>query len=62
MHAQAAARVNIYAVVDPATGETVKELAEIIVTEMGKPVGQARGEVDFCALIYAVLTGRGRPP
>jgi len=93
--------VSIYAVVDPATGETVKEyptisddelrnaisradqafrewsssvsvadrasllrrvaqlhserrkeLAEIIVTEMGKPVGQARGEVDFCASIY----------
>jgi len=93
--------VSIYAVVDPATGETVKEyptisddelrnaisradqahrewsstvtvadrasllrrvgelhserrkeLAEIIVTEMGKPTGQARGEVDFCASIY----------
>ncbi len=93
---------SIYAVVDPATGETVKEyptisddelrdaitradrahrewskaatisdraalvrrvgelhserrkeLAEIIVAEMGKPVGQARGEVDFCASIYA---------
>jgi succinate-semialdehyde dehydrogenase / glutarate-semialdehyde dehydrogenase len=92
---------SIYAVVDPATGETVKEyptitddalrdaiaradqafrdwaqastvaeravlvrrvgelhserrkeLAEIIVAEMGKPVGQARGEVDFCASIY----------
>ena len=93
--------MSIYAVVDPATGETVKEyptisddelrnaisradqahrewsstvtvadrasllrrvgelhserrkeLAEIIVTEMGKPTGQARGEVDFCASIY----------
>ena len=92
---------SIYAVVDPATGETVKEyptigddelrdgiaradqahrewsqtstvaeraalvrrvgelhserrkeLAEIIVAEMGKPVGQARGEVDFSASIY----------
>ena len=32
--------------------ERRKELAEIIVTEMGKPVGQARGEVDFCASIY----------
>jgi succinate-semialdehyde dehydrogenase / glutarate-semialdehyde dehydrogenase len=32
--------------------ERRKELAEIIVTEMGKPVGQARGEVDFCAAIY----------
>jgi succinate-semialdehyde dehydrogenase / glutarate-semialdehyde dehydrogenase len=93
--------MSIYAVVDPATGETVKEyptitddelrdaiaradqahrewsksstvadraalvrrigeihterrkeLADIIVGEMGKPVGQARGEVDFCASIY----------
>jgi succinate-semialdehyde dehydrogenase / glutarate-semialdehyde dehydrogenase len=32
--------------------ERRKELAEIIVTEMGKPVGQARGEVDFCTAIY----------
>ena len=91
---------SIYAVVDPATGETVKEYptvtddalwgaiaradqahrgsqastvadraslvrrvgelhserrkehAALIVAEMGKPVGQARGEVDFCASIY----------
>jgi succinate-semialdehyde dehydrogenase/glutarate-semialdehyde dehydrogenase len=32
--------------------ERRKELAQIIVAEMGKPVGQARGEVDFCASIY----------
>jgi succinate-semialdehyde dehydrogenase/glutarate-semialdehyde dehydrogenase len=32
--------------------ERRKELADIIVTEMGKPVPQARGEVDFCAAIY----------
>jgi len=32
--------------------ERRKELAEIIVAEMGKPVGQARGEVDFCTSIY----------
>ena len=32
--------------------ERRKELAEIIVAEMGKPVRQARGEVDFCASIY----------
>src|SRR5919206_3999727 len=32
--------------------ERRKELAEIIVGEMGKPVRQARGEVDFCASIY----------
>jgi len=94
--------MSIYAVVDPATGETLKEyptiaddelraaidrvdrahrdwsrssnvaeraalvrrvgelhaerretLAEIIVREMGKPIGQALGEVDFVASIYA---------
>ena len=32
--------------------ERRKELAEIIGAEMGKPVRQARGEVDFCAAIY----------
>ncbi|HET7450773.1 MAG TPA: aldehyde dehydrogenase family protein, partial [Gaiellaceae bacterium] len=32
--------------------ERRKELADIIVAEMGKPVGQARGEVDFSASIY----------
>jgi succinate-semialdehyde dehydrogenase/glutarate-semialdehyde dehydrogenase len=32
--------------------ERRKELADIIVAEMGKPVGQARGEVDFSAAIY----------
>src|SRR5437763_5088694 len=91
----------VYAVVDPATGETVKEyptisddelkeaiaradeahrewsssttvkeraelvrrvgelheeqrerLAEIIVREMGKPIEQALGEIDFCKAIY----------
>ncbi len=31
------------------------ELAEIIVREMGKPVEQALGEVDFCATIYELL-------
>jgi succinate-semialdehyde dehydrogenase/glutarate-semialdehyde dehydrogenase len=94
--------MSIYAVVDPATGDTVQEystitddelrvaidrvdgahrgwavsssvaeraalvrrvgelhaerretLAEIIVREMGKPIGQALGEVDFAASIYA---------
>ena len=32
--------------------ERRKDLADIIVSEMGKPVGQARGEVDFSASIY----------
>jgi succinate-semialdehyde dehydrogenase / glutarate-semialdehyde dehydrogenase len=32
--------------------ERRKELAGIIVSEMGKPFGQALGEVDFCASIY----------
>jgi succinate-semialdehyde dehydrogenase / glutarate-semialdehyde dehydrogenase len=32
--------------------ERRKELAEIIAAEMGKPIGQARGEVAFCASIY----------
>jgi succinate-semialdehyde dehydrogenase/glutarate-semialdehyde dehydrogenase len=32
--------------------ERREELAEIIVREMGKPVEQALGEVDFCASIY----------
>jgi succinate-semialdehyde dehydrogenase / glutarate-semialdehyde dehydrogenase len=93
--------MSVYAVVDPATGETVKEyptitddalrdaiaradqahrqwsvpstvaeraalirrvgelhterrkdLAEIIAVEMGKPIGQARGEIAFSASIY----------
>jgi succinate-semialdehyde dehydrogenase/glutarate-semialdehyde dehydrogenase len=32
--------------------ERRKELAELIVAEMGKPVRQARGEVAFCTSIY----------
>ena len=32
--------------------ERRQELAEIIVREMGKPIGQALGEVDFAADIY----------
>jgi succinate-semialdehyde dehydrogenase / glutarate-semialdehyde dehydrogenase len=32
--------------------ERRKDLAAIIVTEMGKPFGQAAGEVAFCAAIY----------
>ncbi|MCB0827515.1 MAG: NAD-dependent succinate-semialdehyde dehydrogenase [Solirubrobacterales bacterium] len=33
-------------------GERREELADIIVREMGKPVEQALGEVDFCVAIY----------
>ena len=33
-------------------GERREQLAEIIVREMGKPVEQALGEVDFCQAIY----------
>ena len=32
--------------------ERRKELAEIIAAEMGKPIGQARGEIAFCTSIY----------
>ena len=32
--------------------ERRQELSEIIVREMGKPIEQALGEVDFCAAIY----------
>src|SRR5579864_1658852 len=100
--------MSIYAVVDPATGETVKEyptisdeelrdaiaradetfrtwsqsttvkeraelirrvaelhterreqLGEIIVREMGKPIEQATGEVDFSAAIYEFYADNG---
>ncbi|MGA9856525.1 MAG: NAD-dependent succinate-semialdehyde dehydrogenase [Solirubrobacteraceae bacterium] len=33
-------------------GEQRQQLAEIIVREMGKPIEQALGEVDFCVAIY----------
>jgi succinate-semialdehyde dehydrogenase / glutarate-semialdehyde dehydrogenase len=39
--------------------ERRKELADIIVAEMGKPVGQARGEVDFSASIYEFYADNG---
>ena len=53
--------MSSYAVTDPTTGETVAELhverrdelARIIVREMGKPLDQALGEVDFAADIQA---------
>src|SRR4029078_9348993 len=40
--------------------ERRKELADIMVAEMGKPVGQARGEVDFSASIYEFYADNAR--
>jgi succinate-semialdehyde dehydrogenase / glutarate-semialdehyde dehydrogenase len=39
--------------------EKRQELAEIIVREMGKPIEQALGEVDFAAAIYEYYAGNG---
>src|SRR4051794_14196366 len=39
--------------------ERRKELAEIIVSEMGKPVGQARGGVAFCGSIFGFYSDNG---
>src|SRR3954447_12962859 len=39
--------------------ERREALAEIIVREMGKPMEQALGEVDFCADIYGFYADRG---
>ncbi|MDO9355332.1 MAG: NAD-dependent succinate-semialdehyde dehydrogenase [Solirubrobacteraceae bacterium] len=39
-------------------GERRQELAEIIVREMGKPLEQALGEVDFCVDIYGFYADR----
>jgi succinate-semialdehyde dehydrogenase / glutarate-semialdehyde dehydrogenase len=39
--------------------EQRQRLAEIIVREMGKPIEQALGEVDFAAAIYAYYAERG---
>jgi succinate-semialdehyde dehydrogenase / glutarate-semialdehyde dehydrogenase len=50
--ATVAERASLLRRVGELHSERRKELAEIIVTEMGKPTGQARGEVDFCASIY----------
>ena len=40
-------------------GERRQELAEIIVREMGKPIEQALGEVDFCVAIYDYYADNG---
>src|SRR5690349_14355966 len=50
--ATVAERASLVARVGELHSERRKELAGIIVTEMGKPFGQAVGEVDFCASIY----------
>jgi succinate-semialdehyde dehydrogenase / glutarate-semialdehyde dehydrogenase len=39
--------------------ERSKELAEIIVREMGKPIEQAVGEVEFCTAIYDYYADNG---
>ena len=39
--------------------EKRQELAEIIVREMGKPIEQALGEVDFCRAIYDYYADNG---
>src|ERR1700741_1872094 len=50
--ATVAERASLVRRVGELHSERRKELAEIIVAEMGKPVGQARGEVDFFGSIY----------
>ena len=45
-------RASLMSRVGELHSERRKELAEIIVAEMGKPVRQALGEVDFCTSIY----------
>ncbi len=40
-------------------GEQRERLAEIIVREMGKPIEQALGEVDFCVDIYTFYADNG---
>ncbi|MBA0050939.1 NAD-dependent succinate-semialdehyde dehydrogenase [Streptomyces sp. AJS327] len=45
-------RAALVARVGELHAERRRELAEIIVREMGKPIEQALGEVDFCADIY----------
>src|SRR4051812_33888315 len=45
-------RAKVIARVAELYDERQQELAEIIVREMGKPIEQARGEVEFSVAIY----------
>jgi succinate-semialdehyde dehydrogenase/glutarate-semialdehyde dehydrogenase len=52
-------RAKIIAKVADLHNERKDELAEIIVREMGKPIEQARGEVEFSAAIYQYYADNG---
>jgi succinate-semialdehyde dehydrogenase/glutarate-semialdehyde dehydrogenase len=52
-------RAKIIARVGELHSERRQELAEIIVREMGKPIEQALGEVDFSAAIYQYYADNG---
>jgi succinate-semialdehyde dehydrogenase/glutarate-semialdehyde dehydrogenase len=52
-------RAKIIARVGELHTERRQELAEIIVREMGKPIEQALGEVDFSAAIYQYYADKG---
>jgi succinate-semialdehyde dehydrogenase/glutarate-semialdehyde dehydrogenase len=52
-------RAKIIARVAELHNERRDELAEIIVREMGKPIEQARGEVEFSAAIYQYYADNG---
>ncbi len=55
----AAQRAELVRRVGELHSERREELADIIVTEMGKPRDQALGEVDFCADIYSYYADNG---
>ena len=55
----AAERAELVRKVGALHTERRQELAEIIVREMGKPVEQALGEVDFCTAIYDYYADNG---
>ncbi|MFB2585097.1 NAD-dependent succinate-semialdehyde dehydrogenase [Herbiconiux liukaitaii] len=57
--AGAATRAALIAKVAELHTERREELAEIIVREMGKPLDQAQGEVDFAAAIYEYYATNG---